>query len=84
MGLATQPLLQFYGAHALVKSVILANTDKKLSDLNYHGLSTRANTATDSDTQKELQDYSNDSSKWEIEKEYAITNNGVFPYLCKV
>jgi hypothetical protein len=83
VGLVTQPLLQFYGAHALAKAVVLSNTSKKLSDINYHGLATRANCVTDVNLQKELQNYSDDPSKWEIEKEFAITNHGLFPTLCE-
>src|SRR5687768_9895481 len=41
VGLAVNPLLQFYGAEALAKASILANdTSVWLSDISYHGLST--------------------------------------------
>lgn len=41
VGLATQPLLQFYGAESLAKAVILANNvDIRLIDIKYHGIST--------------------------------------------
>jgi hypothetical protein len=83
VGLATQPLLQFYGAENLAKAAILANTKLLLSDINFHGLSTRANTAFDTNLRSTLQNYSNDPSRWLIEKEYAVTNDGVFPNLCK-
>ncbi|MCK4529403.1 hypothetical protein KAW18_18720 [candidate division WOR-3 bacterium] len=83
VGLATQPLLQFYGAQALAKAVILSNdSDICLSNLKYHGLSTRASTAH-AQYQEKLRMYSNDTSSWEVEKEFAVTNKGVFPSLCR-
>jgi len=84
VGLATHPLLQFYGAECLAKAVVLANNSSiLLSNINYHGLTTRANTAADSSDKKRLQAYSNDSSIWRIEDEFAVTNQGVFLELCK-
>jgi len=83
VGLTTQPLLQFYGAQSLAKAVILANSDKRLSDLQYHGLATRAKSAKDLNLRIAIQDYRNDPNKWKVEDEYAITNDGVFPELCK-
>jgi hypothetical protein len=62
VGLATQPLLQFYGAEAIAKAVILSTeSDIWLSDLKYHGLSTRASTAL-AQHQTELQEYSDNST----------------------
>ena len=84
VGLATHPLLQFYGAECLAKAVVLANNSSIwLSNINYHGLTTRANTAADSSDKARLQAYSNDSSIWRIEDEFAVTNQGVFLELCK-
>ena len=76
--LTTHPLLQFYGALALAKAVILSN-DRELwlSDLRYHGLSSRASSAGMSHRQM-LQEYSDNSSLWELEKEFAIATGGVF------
>jgi|GEM_PF-5363450 len=82
VGLVTQPLLQFYGAHVLVKAVILANTTKRLSDFEYHGLSSKISTAKP-EFRRNLGDYKEDESQWEIEKEFAITNGGVFEGLCE-
>jgi hypothetical protein len=82
VSLATQPLLQFYGAESLAKAVILANVpDSQLSDMNYHGLSTNPNVAKDN--VEELKAYSSNPNSWEVEKQFAITNKGVFPLLCK-
>jgi hypothetical protein len=82
VSLATQPLLHFYGASALAKAVILANIPEvQLSDLNYHGLSTRPTVAPK--FAEELKAYNDRPKEWEVEKEYAISNNGVFPYLCQ-
>jgi hypothetical protein len=84
VGLATHPLLQFYGAECLAKAVVLANNPSIwLSDINYHGLTTRANTAADSSDRAKLQAYSKDSSIWTIEDEFAVTNKGVFLELCQ-
>ncbi len=86
VGLATQPLLQFYGAQSLAKAVILANNNSiGLIDLKYHGLSTRPNTATahDEKFRADLQNYSDNPRQWKIENEFAISNNGVFPKLCE-
>ncbi len=82
VGSATQPLLQFYGAHVLVKAVILANTTKRLSDFEYHGLNGKISTAKP-EFRNDLRDYKEDQSQWEIEKEFAITNGGVFEGLCE-
>jgi hypothetical protein len=84
VGLATKPLLLFYSTQVLAKAVILANNvDIGLSDLKYHGLSTRASTVTDPSMKLHLQSYSNDPSSWRIENEYAVSNEGVFLELCK-
>jgi hypothetical protein len=83
VGLATHPLLQFYGALALAKAVILSNDPNLwLSDLKYHGLSSRASSA-DKNHREILQEYSNNSSLWELEREFAIAIGGVFPSLCR-
>jgi YaaC-like Protein len=82
--LTTSPLLLFYGAHSLAKAVILSNNPgTKLTDLNYHGLSTRVSTSNPQ-FQTEIRTYNENDSNWEVEKEYLITNKGVFPYLCAV
>jgi hypothetical protein len=84
-GLVTEPLLQFYGAQSLAKACILAN-DKSvdLANLNYHGLSTRPSTAQQTEIQKQLREYSDNYVVWEIETEFAVTHDGVFPKLCAV
>jgi hypothetical protein len=82
VGLATKPLLQFYGAQALAKALVIANDDAiKLHDLRYHGLSSRASTATAVNEKKTLQNYSDGLVDWTIEEEFAVTHDGVFPYL---
>ena len=82
VSLTTQPLLQFYGAQALAKAVILSDDSNSwLSNLKYHGFSTRASSAR-IDQREKLQEYSGNSSLWELEKEFAITKGGVFPSLC--
>ena len=77
VGLAVHPLLQFYGAEALAKASILANDPGIwLSDISYHGLSTRPAT-------RDLQQYTADPDSWELEQEFAVKKaNGVFPHLC--
>jgi hypothetical protein len=84
VGLATRPLMLFYGTQSLSKAVILANTDTiKLHDLRYHGLSSRPSTAIQ--TRREpLQNYADDSTIWTVEDEFAIINDGVFPRLSEV
>jgi len=71
------PLLQFYGAQALSKAAILTNDDSvRLSDISYHGLSTRPTSPT-------LQQYASSSRSWALEQEFAVKRtNGVFPQLC--
>jgi len=83
VGLATEPLLQFYGAQALAKATVLS-TDPNLwlSNLNYHGLSTRPSIAPMRE-QDGLRLYSNDPTSWKVESEYAVTHDGVFPELCR-
>lgn len=85
VGMETRPLLQFYGAESLAKAVILA-CDNALSpiDLRFHGLSTRPNTANDAATRTELQLFADDPIAWEMEQEFAITNDGVFPHLARI
>lgn len=84
VGLATEPLLQFYGAQCLSKACILSNDESiELKDINYHGLSTRPSTANDLIIQ-ELIHYNKSDSIWEVESEFAVTHEGVFPFLCKI
>jgi len=73
VGLTTQPLLQFYGASSLAKALILANSpDVWLTDLKYHGLSTRPNSPA-------LEAYSSDPEIWKVEDEFAVVaKDGVF------
>lgn len=83
VGLATHPLLQFYGAQALAKAVILSNNQElSLSDLKYHGLISRPS-STCADLRKRLEEYVNNPSSWELEKEFALVRDGVFPNLCR-
>lgn len=83
VGLATHPLLQFYGAQALAKAVILSNDPcLSLSDLKYHGLSSRASSVC-TDDRKRLEEYVNNPSLWELEKEFGVVRDGVFPSLCR-
>jgi hypothetical protein len=85
VGLATRPLLQFYGAQALAKACILAADNVlTLDQLKYHGLSSRASNAADQRIQDSLQMYSGDPSAWRVELEFAVTHDGVFPCLCRV
>jgi hypothetical protein len=83
VGLATKPLLHFYGSQALAKAVVLANDSKvRLHDLRYHGLSSRPSTAGVCDKYV-LQKYSDEPTHWTIEEEFAVINDGVFPHLSK-
>lgn len=83
VGLATSPLLQFYGTQSLAKAAILASRpETTLIDLKYHGLSQRATTASIPDRQL-LETYSADPNAWKVEEEYAVSNDGVFPCLCE-
>jgi YaaC-like Protein len=78
VSLATQPLLQYYGALALAKACILANDQQaQLSNLSYHGLQTRS-------SKDNLQSYIDAPESWQIEQEFAVTNDGVFPRLCNL
>ena len=84
VGLATKPLLQFYGAQALSKAVILANDPSiKLAQFKFHGLSTHL-TSVKNELANSLQKYEDSPSSWQLELEYAITKNGVFPHLARV
>ncbi len=84
VGLATRPLLQFYGVEALAKAIILA-TDRAvtLQDLRYHGLSTRPSTAAPADREA-LQWYAESPGVWTVEEEFAVTNQGVFVHLTRI
>ena len=83
VGLATKPLLQFYGAQSLAKALILSNDSGiDLSQLKYHGLSTRASTAKATE-RSTLQTYTDTPSDWAVESEFAIADEGVFPHLSK-
>ncbi len=79
VGLATEPLLQYYGAQALAKAAILADReDTQLQDIKYHGLTTRPSS-------DELRGYVEDPEAWTIEGEFGVTKeDGVFPRLCDV
>jgi hypothetical protein len=78
VGLATKPLLLFYGGQALSKAAILANDSSiSLADIKYHGLSTRPSTPS-------LQNYSSSPKIWQLEIEYATVNNGVFSELTRI
>lgn len=80
--LETEPLLQFYGAQALAKAAILASKREiSLSSINYHGLTQRASTAPKN--ADALREYSSNSLNWAVEKEFAISNDGVFPLLAE-
>lgn len=79
VGLAVHPLLQFYGAEALVKAAILANNDDSLwlSGISYHGLGTWP-------TPLHLQKYAQSAASWVLEQEFAVKRaNGVLPELCR-
>lgn len=83
VGLATLPLLQFYGAESLAKAVILAT--KPLSEnieLDYHGLGTRPTQAVEASLAATLKAYRAVPSQWQLEREFAVVNEGVFPQLC--
>lgn len=82
VGLATRPLLQFYGAQSLAKAIIVANNrDADLAQFRSHGLSTRPNSG-DAEEKRDLQQYTDDPSRWCIDSEYAVPRKeGVFPRL---
>lgn len=83
VGLATRPLHFFYGGQALAKAAILANDQNlRLQDLRYHGLSTRPSVSTQD--QSELREYADAPSEWQVEYEFAVTNDGVFPSLARI
>lgn len=74
----TSPLLFFYGMLSLAKALIVANIkDIFLEDIKYHGLETRPKT-------DRLRAYISNPSLWNMEDEYAVTNEGVFKYLCEL
>lgn len=74
----TSPLLLFYGMLSLAKALVVANKkDVYLEDIKYHGLETRPIT-------NELRNYQKHPDIWEMEKEYAVTNDGVFKHLTEV
>jgi hypothetical protein len=78
VGLATKPLLLFYGGQVLAKAAILANDSSiSLADIKYHGLSTRPNTPS-------LENNRSSPQTWRLELEYAIVNSGVFFELTRV
>jgi len=80
VGLATKPLLQFYGVESLAKAMILASSrGQSLETLRYHGLNTRPSTA--STRAEELRLYAESPSQWAVEREFAVTHAGVFPEL---
>ena len=74
----TSPLLYFYGMLSLAKALIVANVKNIfLDDIKYHGLETRPKTES-------LRAYNRNPSLWNMENEYAVTNDGVFKYLCEL
>lgn len=74
----TSPLLMFYGMLSLSKAIIVANSkDIFLDDIKYHGLETRPR-------YEYLKVYSEDEMLWSIEKEFALTNYGVFNNLVNI
>jgi hypothetical protein len=83
VGLATLPLLQFYGAESLAKAAILATVPlgEEIA-LEYHGLSTRPLQSVEASVSEELKAYRADPSQWNVEQEFAVVNEGVFPRLC--
>ena len=84
VGLSTHPLLQFYGATSLAKAVILFNMPSiSLLDLKYHGLHTRHKKVKDPALHQSIESYTENALMWNIEDEFAIMNDGVFPNLCE-
>jgi hypothetical protein len=84
VGLATKPLLLFYGAESLAKAGLLANEAAlELRSLKYHGLNTRSATA-DNALKATLQAYIDNPSLWTLEDEFAVSHAGVFAHLCRV
>lgn len=74
----TSPLLYFYGMLSLTKALIVAKKENLfLEDIKYHGLYTRP-------IFQELNDYQENKNLWCLEKEYAVTNNGVFKELFNI
>jgi YaaC-like protein len=71
----TSPLLYFYGMLALAKALLVANNPNiLLDDIKYHGLFIRPKNEM-------LKQYVEDPSQWQIDKEFALTNDGVFKEL---
>lgn len=78
VSVATSPLLYFYGMLSLAKSLIVANEkDVYLEDVRYHGLAKLPRDKT-------LENYESDPESWNVESEYAIARDGVFPHFTKV
>ena len=78
VSITTSPLMYFYGMLSLAKAVIVANNQTiLLDDIKYHGLFTRSIT-------EELKAYSDDHEDWRMEKEYAVTNDGVLNEFVKI
>ena len=78
VSVATSPLLYFYGMLSLAKATVVANDQYKLlGDIKYHGLFTRPIT-------DELRDYVEDQSRWSVDQEFAITNDGVLNEFFKI
>jgi hypothetical protein len=76
--ITTSPLHLFYGMLALAKALIIANKKEYfIEDIRYHGLCSRPIT-------NELKAYSQDKNSWEMGKEYAIVNDGIFKILFEV
>lgn len=71
VGVATSPLLYFYGALSLAKSLVVANEKEAYFEgLKYHGLTGRPIDSV-------LETYSADPKLWKMEDEYAILRKGV-------
>jgi len=71
----TSPLLYFYGMLSLAKALIVANNpDILLDDIKYHGLYVRP-------ISNDLRQYVEDQSQWNIDREFAVSNEGVFKHL---
>jgi hypothetical protein len=84
VGMATQPLLLFYGSQCLAKAVILLNAPTvSLSDIKYHGLGGRPGKAR-GEQADELVKYAKDPTLWVVEREFGVADDGVLPHLCRV
>jgi len=78
VSVATSPLLYFYGMLSLAKSLIVAN-EKGIyfEDIAYHGLAKHPRDQI-------LEKYESNPKSWNVENEYAIVRDGVFPHFTRV